>query len=250
MVDPAVPSLESYLAALEMCARREGFAVAEYGRIGDDPLLVLTRAGEGPALYLSTGMHGDEPAGPLGLLAALDRGLLAREVSWTVYPMLNPAGFRLGTRENAAGNDVNRDYLAPANEESRLHRAHLEAGGQRFRAQFSLHEDWEARAAYLYEHNPDDLPTPRDAILGVLESHCGLEVGPVIDGWDAAGRGLIRPESVPELREFWPEQIYLLERHTRMSYTTETPSALPLGRRVEAQAGVVKAISRFFSAGG
>jgi murein peptide amidase A len=63
---------------------------------------------------------------------------------------------------------------------------------------------------------------------------------PVIDGREARG-GVIRPVGDPYEREQWPESIYLRVHHTDLAYTLESPSSLPLGRRVAALKAAVKA---------
>jgi hypothetical protein len=46
--------------------------------------------------------------------------------------------------------------------------------------------------------------------------------------------GIIRPDLNPAERELWPESIYLQVNHTRLSYTIESPSALPMETRLAA----------------
>ena len=47
-------------------AAREGFACSTFGSTRTHDLIVLTRSGhsDSPHIYVSTGIHGDEPAGP------------------------------------------------------------------------------------------------------------------------------------------------------------------------------------------
>ena len=235
-------SVPDYLDAVRVLAAGAGFAVRTFAEAGGFGLPVLTRGGpEKDCLYVSAGVHGDEPAGPLAIRRVLEKGWFSREFGWVVFPVINPTGLVRGTRETAEGIDLNRDYRRPAAPESGAHRAFLAESGWSFRASLGLHEDWEAEGAYLYEHNPDGSANPRQALLGALEGVCGLQKGEEIDGWPVAREGLIHPPSVPELRERWPEQIYLLEAHTRMSYTVETPSECALEDRVRAAAAAVRA---------
>jgi len=60
---------------------------------------------------------------------------------------------------------------------------------------------------------------------------CPIDMSPLIEGREARG-GIIRPVLNPEEREKWPESIYLQVNHTRLSYTIETPSSLPIETRV------------------
>src|SRR5689334_1236036 len=50
--------------------------------------------------YLSTGIHGDEPAGPLAALRLLQENRWPDNLELWLCPCLNPIGFTLNTREN------------------------------------------------------------------------------------------------------------------------------------------------------
>jgi len=233
-VEDRIP-VADYLGELGDAAVGEGFAVETFARIAGHALPVLTRNLEREKiLYVSTGVHGDEPAGPLAVLGALRRGVFTRDFGWVVFPVLNPTGLERSIRENAEGIDVNRDYLQLRSAEAKAHRRWLEASGHRYLAALGLHEDWEASGGYLYEHNTEGLPVPQKALLEGLRKSVGLEEAGEIDGWPTDRTGLINPPSNPDLRDFWPEQIYLLKHHTTISYTVETPSDFPLAERVGA----------------
>ena len=68
-------------------------------------------AAAGSRVYLSTGIHGDEPAGPLAMRQLLQDDQWPSGLDLWVCPCLNPAGFTMNRRENADGIDLNRDYL-------------------------------------------------------------------------------------------------------------------------------------------
>ena len=93
---------------LEAAARKAGFTVSPYGKIGDIRLPVLTRhyADGAPEVYISTGVHGDEPAGPMAVLELLQRKSLPETINLTLFPLVNPRGLEAGTRENADGSFV------------------------------------------------------------------------------------------------------------------------------------------------
>jgi hypothetical protein len=61
------------------------------------------------SIYISTGIHGDEPAGPRALLHLFENRLWPEGMDLYVCPCLNPIGFRLNRRENVDGHDLNRD---------------------------------------------------------------------------------------------------------------------------------------------
>jgi protein MpaA len=212
--------------------RAAGFRIEKFGETPSVPLLALTKrtAGPHPRIYLSSGIHGDEPAPPLALLRLLERGYFDARAIWFLCPLLNPVGLARGTRENADGVDLNRDYRNPASAEIRAHVAWLQRQ-PRFDLALVVHEDWEAKGFYLYELNRTTQPGLAESILEAVRPICPIELAEQIDGRPARG-GIIRPEGDPTKREVWPESIYLHAHHTKLSYGLETPSALPLEQRI------------------
>src|SRR5262249_24471650 len=71
----------------------------------------------GSRIYISAGIHGDEPAGPLAARQLLEENEWPPDASLWLLPCLNPTGFQLHRRENAEGIDLNRQYLQPGAEE-------------------------------------------------------------------------------------------------------------------------------------
>jgi len=149
----------------------------------------------------------------------------------------HPDGLSRGTRENAGGLDLNRDYRHLNSPEVRAH-----VGWLRRQPNFDLavcvHEDWESKGFYLYELNPDKRPSLAEALTAAAARVCPIDMSPEIEGREAKA-GIIRPLFDPPSREKWPESIYLQVNHTRLSYTIETPSSLPLETRVEALRAVL-----------
>jgi len=191
-------------------------------------------------LYISTGMHGDEPAGPLAALRLLQEDAWAADAAIWLCPCLNPTGFPLNRRENAAGIDLNRDYRNPQSSEVRAHIAWLQRQ-PRFDVTLCLHEDWESKGFYLYELNPDNRPSLAEKIREAAAKVCPVDTSPVIEDWPAQN-GIIRPEINPEDRPQWPEAMYLITHKTRQSYTLEAPSDFPLHARIDALTSAVRAV--------
>lgn len=190
-------------------------------------------------LYLSTGIHGDEPSGPLAVLELLRQNEWPAHLDIRLVPCLNPTGFDLNTRENAEGTDLNRDYRNPQTGEIRAHVAWMERQ-PRFDLAIVLHEDWEANGFYLYELNPDGRPSLAPQVTREVGAVCPIETAAVVDSWPAAG-GVIRPDVPPEARPQWAEALYLLVNKSRFGYTMETPSDFPLSIRVAAHVRAVRA---------
>jgi len=91
----------------------DGWRVEEYGRsVEGVSLRIFLPQQDGPvAGLLTAAQHGEEAD-----TALLVRRLLERtpgtETRWAVIPVLNPDGLLAGTRQNAAGVDLNRNFPA------------------------------------------------------------------------------------------------------------------------------------------
>lgn len=192
-------------------------------------------------IYLSTGIHGDEPAGPLAVAQLVRENRWPGDVELWLCPCLNPTGFPANRRENAAGLDLNRQYLHLQAAETRAHVNWLQQQPV-FDVAICLHEDWESHGFYLYELNPDNRPSHSAEIIRRVATVCPIDLSAEIEGRPAEG-GVIRPSTDPRTRPEWPEAFWLLTHKTRHSYTLEAPSDFPLETRVNALVTAVRAIT-------
>lgn len=236
-LDPA-----DFIPRFDAAARRAGFRAQAYGQINGHSLNAYTKRTPGarPRIYLSSGMHGDEPAPPLALFRLMEEGFFDERCTWFVCPMLNPTGFSLRTRENFGRIDLNRDYKSLLAAEVLAHVAWLRLQ-PRFDLVVCVHEDWEATGFYLYELNLGGHPSLAPAMLAAARAHSPVENAATIDGRPSAEPGIIRPVSDPALRDTWPEALYLAYQHSTLNYTLETASAQPLAQRVTTHCAVLRA---------
>jgi hypothetical protein len=230
------------LREIEQAAAVHGWQTEEFLKSDTRRLIALTRRGaqSGKRIYLSAGIHGDEPAGPLAMLQLLRENRWPENADIWLCPCLNPSGFLNNARENAGGVDLNRQYLEPQAEETLAHIAWLERQPG-FDVCVCLHEDWEAEGFYLYELNPDHQPSHAPAIIARVAEVCPIDLSPLIEGREAFG-GIINPSVDPRSRPQWPEAFYLLTHKTRLSYTIEAPSDFELPTRVAAEIAAVRAV--------
>jgi len=237
------------LREIETAARSHGWCSELFHETGGFKLIALRRSPlsirnpqSAIRIYISAGIHGDEPAGPLAVLRLLQKNRWPENAEIFLLPCLNPAGFTLNRRENAGGIDLNRDYRNPQSDEVRAHIAWLERQ-PRFDLYLCLHEDWESRGFYLYEQNPDNRPSLAEKINAAVREICPIDESESIEG-RAAHRGIIRPGIKPHERPDWPEAFYLIANKSRQGYTLEAPSDFPLATRVNALvAGVNAAVA-------
>jgi protein MpaA len=236
--------IEAVLSDCVAAARTHGWSVEEIPVPEKPSLFALTRCSSGnrihgPRIYISTGIHGDEPAGPLAARQLLQENQWPESASLSLIPCLNPTGFRLNRRENDEGADLNREYLNTKAPEILAHIKWLSRQDS-FDLCLCLHEDWESDGFYVYELNPDNRPSLADHIVAQVSEVCPVDLSEMIEGRPAQN-GIIRPSVDPRSRPQWPEAFYLLTHKTRLSYTLEAPSDFPLPTRVAATVTAVRA---------
>jgi protein MpaA len=231
--------IHAVLRDVESAAQQHGWSVETFHGTGEFRWLALHRRPlsirnpQSPVrIYLSAGIHGDEPGGPLAVLRLLQQNQWPPSTEIRFCPCLNPTGFTLNRRENADGRDLNRDYRNPQTAEVRAHIAWLERQPH-FDLYLCLHEDWESHGFYLYEQNPDNRPSLAGKIIAAVHEVCPINTSENIEGRAAQG-GIIRPNIKPHERPDWPEAFYLITRKSRQGYTLEAPSDFPLPVRVNA----------------
>jgi len=237
--------VDRYLRSVQLAGQEAGFIVEHmYPKRVPYPILAMRRVCPNPkaTLYLSAGMHGDEPAGSIALLRLLRNHPLPDELSYWIFPLLNPVGMALNQRENAAGLDINRDYKRFQTAEAKAHRKWLERHVERFDLAVLLHEDWESKGFYLYEVNPTCERSVADAILDAVRPVLNIDEDEQIDG-HPADRGVIQPDKDSVEKHLpgdsYPEALWLVDHFTRHSYTLETPSNRDLLPRVKAHEAAV-----------
>lgn len=235
-----------YQHLCKQAALRVGFSVSEIEVSLAVPLLCLQRQTQKPRgnIYISAGMHGDEPAGSLALIRMLYKDLLPREFNYVIFPLLNPEGMVMVTRDNILGMDINRDYRRFRTTEARAHHQHMQrlsVNASRFDLTLCLHEDWEARGFYLYEVTPNWEPGQGERIVAAVSQVAPVETNSVIDEHEAQN-AIIRPKERPTLQgDDWPEALYLWETYQSASYTFETPSNTDLLCRIRAHTTAILA---------
>jgi hypothetical protein len=229
-------------------ARSAGVRLQPLAMAGELPLFFIktTALGAEGGLYLSAGVHGDEPGATEALLAWAE-GNAARlhEMPLLIFPCLNPWGLERNMRQDETGLDLNRHFHHT--EHAVIAAVKRAAAPHRFAATVHLHEDYDAEGLYLYE-----LTRGKDLWGRALIAAAGAALPPDprarIDG-SRANRGHIHRKVVPaHFSEIgFPEAIWLFSEHTGRSFTIETPSEFSLAERVAAHRAVLEEIERHLS---
>ena len=224
-------------------ARRAGLRLRPLAKAGKFPLFYLQTPslGEENGLYLSAGIHGDEPAGTEGLIAwAEGHASRLRDLPLMIFPCLNPWGLFQNMRVDAAGTDLNRSFHRRLPVVTAMKKV---VGRRRFAAAVHLHEDFDGEGLYLYETTRSE--GWGEGLLEAINPILAIDPRSRIDRWHAKN-GLIRRPIRPALfkRLGLPEALWLYYGHTDRAFTIETPSEFALERRVAAHAAMLDEIVR------
>jgi protein MpaA len=224
------------LARWRRVASAARLKLTAFAQSGEYPVYYLqTRGNAAGGLYLSAGIHGDEPAGPEALLQWAEKHLatLVRQESslpLLILPCLNPWGLVNNHRSDAEGRDLNR--LFHRNDSSPVRELKLLLTGRRFDLGLSLHEDYDGRGIYLYEINPEP-PNFGPALLEAASAALPIDWRRRIDGRPIRDGIALRRANLARF-PFHPETIYLHLHHGSHMVTFETPSEFSLASRIHA----------------
>ena len=223
-------------------ARAAGLKLEAFAQASGFPIYCLhTRDLTAGGLYVSAGIHGDEPAAPEGLLQWAESRLpaLARRrhsLPLLILPCLNPWGLVNNRRTNEQGDDLNRIFdradVSPIGELEKL------LTNCRFELAVHLHEDYDARGTYLYEIHRR-APDWGAALLAHCQAALPIESRRFIEGRSFRDGVLLRRAGLERI-PFFPEAIHLYPTHAPHVITFETPSEFSLARRVRAHVLLVE----------
>jgi hypothetical protein len=194
---------------------------------------VFNRSGFKYKVFLSGGIHGNEPAGVETLALFIES--LARDpalygnVSFEIVPLINPWGWAHDVRFNRDGIDINRDLAPQRSQEARMMAGYLKQG--RYDLMIDHHEDPSASGFYLYQYampsqelsrqaiaavRAGGLPVEQDVSMVILRTDDGLIDAPMWGLWYMLATGQI---GVPNYSRLYNSgNVYTIETATRLNY--------------------------------
>lgn len=158
-------------------------------------------------VLLSAGIHGDELAGVEALCAWLEARAYVKFLErWdlTILPCINPWGYDYGTRENEAGQDLNREFKSSHPPQEVLFVQSVLQ--QRFDLSLELHTDADSTGYYLYETVQPGAEIGH-LVLERIRTSMPVNLDATIDGKSADGGVITRP-SQPGNHTWWPMAVY------------------------------------------
>jgi protein MpaA len=227
---------EALMVGWRSVARRAGLELLTLSEAGGEPIFVLSGGGVGREVYLSAGVHGDEPAAVWGLLEwASTHDWRGRDLGFVIFPCLNPWGLRRNMRLDYRGRDLNRRF--------QVLRDPLVAAWRRMvrrrvpSVAICLHEDYDAEGCYVYERSAGVRVFSR-AALQAADAFIPVDRRRLIEG-RAARDGVVRRREDGSDVVGRPEALALWDFGCPLALTFETPSEREFGLRVGAHSAFV-----------
>jgi len=227
--------------------RKNGWKIKKIAESADMPVYEVFSGKEdsGNLVYISAGIHGDEPASVWALYSWFEMQFERNhKLSFLIYPCLNPYGLINNIRFDSDGDDLNRSWGTA--EKSLICQIIGRTKHLRFSMAINLHEDYDASGIYLYE-----------SLCGKMRDHLGLDILasgskdiPIDSRKKIEGRwsknGIIRPSPSSLPKEGLPEAVFLQQGLAKRTFVLETPSEYDLRLRIKAQVAMIqKATSKF-----
>lgn len=228
--------------------RKNGWKIKKIAESADMPIYEVFSGKEdsGNLVYISAGIHGDEPASVWALYSWFEMQSESHdELSFMIFPCLNPFGLINNIRFDSDGDDLNRSW--GSTEKSLISQIIERTKPFSFSMAINLHEDYDANGIYLYESLDGKMRD--DLALQILTS--GSKYIPVDSRKKIEGRwsknGIIRPSPSSLPKEGLPEAAFLQRGKAKRTLVLETPSEYDLRQRIKAQVAMIQKASSEFS---
>jgi hypothetical protein len=228
--------------------RKNGWKIKKIAESADMPIYEVFSGKEdsGNLVYISAGIHGDEPASVWALYSWFEMQSESHdELSFMIFPCLNPFGLINNIRFDSDGDDLNRSW--GSTEKSLISQIIERTKPFSFSMAINLHEDYDANGIYLYESVDGKMRD--DLALQILTS--GSKYIPVDSRKKIEGRwsknGIIRPSPSSLPKEGLPEAAFLQRGKAKRTLVLETPSEYDLRQRIKAQVAMIQKASSEFS---
>lgn len=236
------------------------------------PISAFSNLRGGKAVYLISGIHGDEPSGPIAVSQSLNIiNEISREFPFVLMPLCNPVGYTLNWRyprqekwqpnkENISVGDcehlILRKYnpirnLAACEESEKISEFILKNHTHIPAFSINLHEDIFTEGAYIYCHHGKGVSIAENMLETLKES--GLKI--VNYGKtrfnESINKGIVLSSEDGSIDEFLAsDSIYYNGRiiskyNAENVFSIEIPANLPLEKRVFSNKKIIENLALF-----
>jgi hypothetical protein len=205
-----------------------------------------------PNIFIMGGVHGEETAGPWGILNVMMKlKLMKVNVNLSFIPIFNPYGFSKGLRFNGQLKSVNSGYFR-----TKSGKQELTTEGVIFQRNFiricelakngflSCHEDTDQENFFIYEVHHDAKPS---FICRELQTIGSYYFGKQKDG--AVYTGVVKDGVVLNEKDGTIDDYLVNVGNIHRAITTETPGKADINKRVYVYEQIITKFIEMYSAG-
>lgn len=227
-----------YYSALKKACERLDIHVTIVGDVGPYKFVKLViNPDVEPTLLITAGIHGDEPAGPYGVVEWLTKAEYPDDLRIIIIPLINPSGFDDNERNNGDDRDLNRGFNIRKRPTVELKLLEKALNGESLSLLLSLHEDRGHGGIYLYHADVDE-----DVCRRILDD-CS-KVIPIVTEKSIYGDECERGMIYVGLKNKDPKHVNSLENALQAlgvaQITFETPALAEFNKRSSLQAMLIQ----------
>lgn len=194
-------------------------------------------------ICLVSGIHGYEIAGPLTMLWLFKKPskYFDKNISYYIYPVINPVSFDLRQRFNSEGADLNVVNSKILKDEKYIEAQYFfnDVEEIKFDAFISLHEDVDREDFYAYVFENKEELVYREIIKNASR-YCKIWKAEKIYSDKTDKNGLI----INKYDQSFEDRIFQLKK-AKLSLCTETPGKLDIETRIKINLDNIKILSDF-----
>jgi len=242
--------LNEFVLKLTGLTQHCGLAMHILGYTESQPIWLLTPIypNNGPHILVAAGFHGDEPAGPWGILHFLESSTptISARANLSFLPIVNPTGFQAARHVNDRGEDPNRGFchvpfngFVPSREGTILLEQLHELRPLATDGFVSLHEDIEQERFYLYTFEDSNGPGPFSEVLRTAGTEYFMTMPDgIVEGSPNRG-GVIFRQCDGSFEDC------LFHAGVPRTACTETPGLQNIHERIKTNANIINAFLTF-----
>lgn len=240
-------SVEELYESFEVLVQQYSWKKEEMYKLDDYSVFTYITPKSGNSIWLTSGIHGEEPAGPIAISESIDfLGKLGKQYPLVLRPLCNPLGYSKNTRYFSGEGDWKKGKSVSDLPEFRKNIVNMYESYPCL-ISIDLHEDADPKVTpdkfYIYSQGKSGLDDPVAKAVFETFKKTGmnyLENGKTRFG-EEVRNGMIGPVGDSSIDEF------IASLGCPTVIVTETPGGLDLRTRIEAQKAVVKSLYKYAS---
>jgi len=248
-------NIEKFIKLITKLAPKKKLNIIKLSSIKNYPLILLKpkKISKGPKILIAAGFHGEEQAGPWGIIEFLrtPSNKLMKKANVSFLPLINPTGFSKGRRENDWMEIPNTGYLhkkdfpgEKLSKEDKILMKNINLLVKIAKDGFvSLHEDSAMKKCYIYTFEKSEKPEKFSSIL-IKTNNKFFKICPNTIISEGGMKQKVTEGIIFNCHDGSFED-KLFHKGVPRTACTETPGLANINKRIQANAAIIKSFIKF-----